>query len=383
MPSGEVRPCCRTSFKTGNLKETTLSDLMTSEHLAWFQKNISQTDVFEKYCKSCFDDEREGRPSLRKEMKKNYNKLFQDYGEELEGNLDKLCSLEVRLSNICNQRCLHCEPAFSSEWVKYIGGEIQKLSQGELLRSRLSTEIMSGLKVLNISGGEPLIQKQQFALLEEIHSFAENIELYYNSNLNNIVISPKELVRIWGKFRKVHIKISLDGNPQIYSFFRKGGSLSKVEENLRVIRDLFDEDFLHVSGTFTSCALNITKLVSSIKYFIGLGVFFHSSNVVDPEHLRSRVLPQSLKDKISSEYSDFINNIEREEAWGQNKFWSSERKQLNIERIKKYGNGIISFMNSANEEHLFPELLESIDETKSKKDIDQFFKLYKEFKPFI
>src|SRR6056300_950435 len=82
--------------------------------------------------------------------------------------------VEVSFGNVCNMKCVYCSPVFSSEWWKWW------------------PEIKSQLRTLRITGGEPLLNKNTFKLLDELDTEpqpAMNLEINTNLSVDTATVS--------------------------------------------------------------------------------------------------------------------------------------------------------------------------------------------------
>lgn len=118
--------------------------------------------------------------------------------------------VEVSFSNVCNFKCGYCGPTYSSQWVHEVekhGGyqldghefnDIEWLkNQGRMpIHHREHNpyveafwkwwpELVQELKVFRVTGGEPLLDKNTFRVMDELYYNTPNpnLELSFNSNL--------------------------------------------------------------------------------------------------------------------------------------------------------------------------------------------------------
>jgi organic radical activating enzyme len=124
--------------------------------------------------------------------------------------------LEVGFSNVCNLSCSYCSPQYSSAWLTeqerhgeipvenrstslaYLAREGKLPLPAEFPNPYLEAfwqwwpSIRAGLRVLRLTGGEPLLHDETFELLADLRrNPAPELELIVNSNL----MAPKERQR--------------------------------------------------------------------------------------------------------------------------------------------------------------------------------------------
>jgi len=118
--------------------------------------------------------------------------------------------LEVSFSNVCNLNCMYCSPQVSSKWVEdiqqhgpYNLGDFKYQDLGYLKNKKLLAipereenfyvetfwklwpDLFRSLKVFRITGGEPLLSKHTWKVLEFIQTNPNpKLELIINTNLN-------------------------------------------------------------------------------------------------------------------------------------------------------------------------------------------------------
>lgn len=128
----------------------------------------------------------------------------------------------IAVTNRCNLACGHCN-VFSTrnsrtdltgdEWIKFI----RRLAE---------------LKVFTlwISGGEPFMREDIFAILEEI----ENHHFHYGLNTNGMLIDEERSKRISGLERLSSIFVSLDGStPEIHEKLRGKHSFGRTINGIK------------------------------------------------------------------------------------------------------------------------------------------------------
>ena len=79
---------------------------------------------------------------------------------------------------------------------------------------------MGAPKVLQFTGGEPLLMMNTTNFLRVSHSIKANIKLRYATNIKIIKFKKYDLVEIWAKFKHTNIKVPMDGVGDVYNYIR-------------------------------------------------------------------------------------------------------------------------------------------------------------------
>ena len=189
-------------------------------------------------CEACWKHEQAGMPSYRQ-----------------TADLNKISSIEIISSNLCNHMCSYCSPKFSSEWQKSIEdqGVFEKISSTAKLNQYLGkislddsqeywlseiekyishrSEHLISIKLL---GGEPLMQMANLKRLLEFNS--DKIDLLeIHTNLNPP--SSKFLRWMLDTFPKEKLKfnISLDATTEYNHIPRAGFDQGRFLNNLALL----------------------------------------------------------------------------------------------------------------------------------------------------
>jgi len=132
------------------------------------------------------------------------------------------------ITSKCNMFCRHCcTNAFSktdfNEWI---------FSDEKLIKMRLNEMLSFGIKEFYISGGEPLLVKNIFDIVNFLKKKNAIVSIATNGYcLNETIIK---------KFSKIGIDllhVSLDGHlPEIHNTLRGGNFFNKIVKNLAIVK---------------------------------------------------------------------------------------------------------------------------------------------------
>lgn len=310
-PDKSATACWRCHAKLGDYTTDSLEDIWHSEKWQEFrEKHLNNQRPSE--CRSCWEMEDAGIKSTRQTV-------IEEYTQEIE-NL-KSCNnlkepplpndMEFRFGNLCNLKCRHCSPKYSSQWVTQCKKDPQFYStMQELANSSLDYSINElpddtmeqlkkfapTLKTIRITGGEPLMHPMHYEMLDVLLPYAENITLEYNTNLHYL----KNVLDYWPKFKKVICRVSIDADIDTYPYIREGGNIDTLIENWNIVsKEMHNSKNFDIHATCTMNVLNAVKIDKVVEFFTDLGSRLHVSFVQYPQFMDICNLPDWQKQQVS------------------------------------------------------------------------------------
>ncbi len=237
--------------------------------------------------------------------------------------------MEVSFSSACNMKCSYCSPKVSSKWMEEIRlhgpyAERQSESIESLQKNgefpipenepnpyveafwKWWPQLNRNLKVFRITGGEPLLSKDTFRVLEFI---AENprpeLELMINSNLSvpdeliDQLVSRLRPIAEKRKAKQVTVYTSLDAWGPRAEYIRHGMDLGRMMRN--VDRVLSEVPGVKLTFMCTFNALSVTSFESLLEAVLALKkkfpggesgprVFFDIAYLRHPDFMSIKVL---------------------------------------------------------------------------------------------
>ena len=304
-------------------------------------------------CEDCYNHEAHKVWSLRKQILiEKYNELghdgFVDLIKEIKStSTDKVDTtvydyVEMRLSNYCNLRCLHCDQRSSTQWMRFLTDEevfseakrnglhlddndtskdIMQNYKGYREKHDLDlddiVDIVHKSKMITLSGGEPLIDPNYFRLMDRViekhdKDFVVHKVLDIHTNLN--VKDIEKYFTHWEKFKKVNIFVSLDVPPSTYRYFRRNGDWQLVANNIDRIKKYFKNDsnvnvFGHITFNFFG-AMGWRELCDTWQ---NMGLKANSS-IVTQGPTSAMFLPDKIKSRVLGEMESILNDTGYEES---------------------------------------------------------------------
>jgi hypothetical protein len=355
-PVGTVTPCCITDM-TNNLSSAkkndlnlflnhdSLEDITNSENFKQIRNKMLKNE-FPNECKTCHFHEKNKIYSKRMESNLKFkNSINEAIVNTLEdGSLKQINYkyLELRLGNVCNLKCITCNPFSSSKWHQ----DVNAFKNTEFEREYFSfdspskwykdiafyDELLSksqNLEEIWINGGEPTLIKEHIYFLNKLVDLnkAKDINLMYSINMTNI---PEDMINIWKKFKKVKIHMSIDDLFERNDYIRYGSSWEIIFKNfLNLIKykKIFDLEICQ-----TVSAFNVFNIDNFKNFFSQYDIIIAHNFVHNPQYLHPSVVPEEMK-------QDIVSNI---------KYLKSYEKERLISEIFKENNSSNKFYNFVN-----------------------------------
>lgn len=302
--------CCADSVSL----EMSPTEFLKSQHLADIRKEFLNGGK-PKNCSSCWKNELQGLQSIRK----HFVSRFPDLVPTDTDNLVKY--MELRASNLCNMSCRMCWTRNSSQLEKEVM-VTPKLAKwfgspevDHEINDKNWEEIKSlaeNLKLLNLTGGEPMIIKKYHDILDHlIAKQRTQIELFIYTNAS--VYNPTFVDKLL-KF-KTWLNFSIDGVGETAEYQRYGIAWNVVENNLRRYLALPINQFVFHT---TITAYNLLDFSSLINFYNQLLVDFPSVknlsfkvHVAGDPAIRYTNLPAAMRSKALYEIQQSLPLMQR------------------------------------------------------------------------
>lgn len=319
FPDGRVYPCCLADYwhPVGDLRKNTMREIWNQDKYKTMRANMLEDRPCVE-CTKCYEQERHGAFSMRNDANRNYGHLIGEVNEtKTDGTHEefRIRYWDVRFSNLCNFRCRSCGPIFSSNWyndhvklynrvpdvlnrdmarVEYAAGnEDGMLEQME--------EHIPHLEQVYFAGGEPLIMKEHYYLLEKlIEAGKTNIRLQYNTNFSEMRFKDKHVFDYWRHFKNVSVGASLDGMGAQAELIRKGADWRQTVANRELMMQEVPHVDFYVSSTVS--AMNVLHVLDFHREWTRLGLIqakdWNINICQSPEWYRVDIFPETFKQQV-------------------------------------------------------------------------------------
>lgn len=319
FPDGRAYPCCLSEYfhPVGDLRKHTMVEVWNQDKYKAMRTNM-MSDKPCKECTKCYEQEQHGAFSMRNDSNRNYGHLIKEVAQTHEDGFHpdfKIRYWDVRFSNLCNMKCRSCGPIFSSQWyndhVKLYGRKPDVLGR-DMARIEYTTGVDGGMEAQMIehvpyleqvyfAGGEPLIMKEHYALLEKlIDAGKTDVRIQYNTNFSEMRFKDKHVFEYWKHFKNVSVGASLDASGARAELMRKGTNWKQTVENReRMMKEVPHVDF-YVSSTVSS--MNVLHVLDFHKEWTALGLIkakdWNINICQGPNWYRTDIFPTWFKEKV-------------------------------------------------------------------------------------
>jgi hypothetical protein len=251
---------------------------------------------------------------------------------------------EVSFSNTCNFKCAYCGPEYSSKWVEEINdygaymmsfeyNGLRRMEERNTIPYKNSEhnpyveafwewfpDLYNNLDTFRITGGEPLLSKDTWKVLDyiiESESPNKNLKLSINSNLGvpddlvDKLIQKIDKIISEERVKELIIFTSCDGYGKQAEYTRFGLDFERLFSNIDKILTILPKVTIVVMSTFNVFSVfSYEKLIKKIydfklKHFNNQR-YWNSAIILDTSYLRHPPFLsfRILKDYITPEYFD-------------------------------------------------------------------------------
>ena len=318
-PDGRAYPCCLADYwhPVGDLRKNTMAEVWNQDAYRTMRTNMLE-DKPCKECTKCYEQEDNGFFSMRYDANRNYGHHIAEVDQTHEDGTHpefRIRYWDVRFSNLCNFSCRTCGPVFSSNWYNdhvklynrkpdVLGREMARVEYTAGNEDSMIEQMLPHIPHLEqvyFAGGEPLIMKEHYFLLEKLIELGKtDIRIQYNTNFSELAFKDKHVFEYWKHFKNVSVGASLDASGERAELLRKGTNWKQTVENRqRMIEEVPHVDF-YISATVS--AMNVLHVVDFHREWVNLGLIkekdFNINLCQSPDWYRANIFPQWFKDQV-------------------------------------------------------------------------------------
>jgi len=306
---GTLKTCSVGKETLGNVNDKKLDQLLSENPKLKRIKTNMLNNIADTNCTRCH------KRSIDKDgfeyYRAYYNKMLEDQDIDYHdiNNFD-LRSVDLHWSNICNLRCIMCNPAQSSLIAKDEKVTVTPVNKDTIAEmTEMIVKNQYKIKEIYLSGGEPFYIPQNVELLKKISNKDVPLRINTNMHWNN----NNKLFKILKTFNNVNLTMSVDAVNEKFNYIRSGADWEVFKENLKYIQD--NTNFtIRINSIFS--VINAIELCSTVRYF------YHEQNIKDitinilyrPKELGARNYPPQKKQAIVDQIEKLITQIAPEDV---------------------------------------------------------------------
>lgn len=309
-----IGPCCRFD----NLQDRPIEEYFVSSELQKVRDDLLK-GIKNKNCTACWVAEENGGDSLRlisnRTIAQNVNL---DISSQIQDpQLKNIKSFDLTLGNLCNLKCVMCQPALSSkilaeananEDVKSLYKKNTDFAQKsydwpkqEKFVEWCKTYLPNAIHI-KFTGGEPFIIPWIESVIKEIPDQQKpKCVLHFTSNFT---IINKDLFDHFKKFKEVWISVSVEGTQKTFEYMRYGHSWNKFEENLSAVMEMeIPNLILKVNHVVQSPSFQ--SIPHMVRYFDDKRIEIHPILLTTPKYFTLDSLTMQCKQDFMDEFVDY------------------------------------------------------------------------------
>jgi organic radical activating enzyme len=340
-------PCCWTTALRSKIKEnpnnTLPIDHFFGEDFTRLRKEMligEKTDFLNHYCGGCFEREELTGSSPRtygeNHLDIKFANNFNSDGLLKEGPIKPFLNLAINFyGNSCNLECYECNPVNSTSRqrvIKEIKSDLLDIginadgltvsndfnyreisSPFDVGNKEQSDKIINNIlehidiiSNIEIVGGEPMLMKTHFEMLDQIiaRNKSKKITLSYVSNMT--LMNLPKMEKYFRNFQYTFIQWSVNALRERNHWLRYPTNWEQTVNNVNSIQRYFKKyQNGRISATITPSLLGITTLKETHSWLYYRSLIEKKpsihNRIIKPDFLRTRNLPDELKEKIASD----------------------------------------------------------------------------------
>ena len=255
---GSVRTCCPGKVVLGNIKETPIQQIVNNDIVKKIKSDLLSGNPSEN-CTDCVNFEKTNGVAP---IRTHYNTRYPELKETLN-------FLEIRWNNFCNLTCIYCNEYLSSAWQTKINPDGIKVIRNsfDLDLEEWILNRVDELNELMLVGGEPLLMKQNFQLIDKL---ADHVRLSIITNLSYDLSTHPVKDKLFNRPADNTIwNVSTESYGRRYEYIRQGANWDLFENNIKLLVENNPNNvgLLMVYGIFSAFTM-----LDTVKFYHQLGV---------------------------------------------------------------------------------------------------------------
>ena len=296
--TGRVSPCMHSYESTGNIKTTTIQEIIHGPKLASIRDHMRQ-GLWHSTCQLCRQAEATTGVSARTTRHCDSSTLA-----AIDATPDTYFTLEhivVNWSNLCNLTCVYCNSDASTAWQQIRGIPINHVKNEHPDLIQLARDHGSSVQGLTLGGGEPLLQKGLVDFLQCLNP--QQVRVLVTTNISiDLERNPVYCeLRTWPN---VAWQVSFDNtDPAKFEYVRNGAVWSTFFNNVQQMK----QQGQHVVAHPAYSIYNALELVDYYKFCTDHNLDIFWCDLTHPWDLDIRRFPVDVRNRAVAEIDRVVN----------------------------------------------------------------------------
>lgn len=296
--TGRVSPCMHSYDSIGNIKETTIQQVLRGPELASIRESMALGE-WHSACRLCRQAEETTGQSAR-----TVRRASPEVIEAIDADPVDFFTLEhfvINWSNLCNLTCVYCNSDTSTAWQAIKGIPINHVKNDHPDLIKLAQEYGSSIQGLTLGGGEPLLQK---GLLDFLNCLIpEKVNVLVTTNIsvdlrNNPIYNE---LRTWPS---VTWQVSFDNvDPAKFEYVRHGARWSQFVDNIILMKQHGQQVTAHPAY----CIYNATDLIAYYEFCLAHDLNIFWCELTHPWDLDVRRYSAEIRNRAAAEIDQVVS----------------------------------------------------------------------------
>jgi hypothetical protein len=254
-----IAPCCQAEAVTTPVDDF---DFYTNDYLQGLRREI-QAGHKPAACRACWNAEKVNHKSRRQSAIEFYGSKNTDSAIEIKG-------IDVNSTWACNLSCVMCGAGSSSSWAKELNlsvDQLKKIGRYHRKDNPIVEQLdLRYLEKIHFNGGEPLINQEHLAFLQQCEDRGSLKDLLISYNTNATYIPDEKTIDLWSRARLVKLFFSIDATNSAFNYIRWPANWDQVEKNILHMKDALPSNVMF-GFNCTVGAYNIFEIRSVKDWF--------------------------------------------------------------------------------------------------------------------
>lgn len=245
-------------------------------------------------CSPCWKLEDQGLKSERQihnqSLEFYWNRDIKQIEQQVRDGDYSMRMVKLHTSRVCNSICMTCGPRYSSSWAKLRSMPIHYKS---LEFDDIVHFPWAEIKSLGFVGGEPLLEKANFRILEKLIEIGNDTCFVHLVTNGSIKLTAKQM-EILARFPNLNLCVSIDGIGARFEYLRFPLEWSVIQHNLEQFRSITR----NISVSCMISNISVIYLDETLDWFQSQSIAYSARQITNPSYFSPGNLPLAVKQDL-------------------------------------------------------------------------------------